>query len=189
MSTLTPSTIRLVVQHEKKGSRAARQTISRTADRTHIVESDGREWLFERNPVDPRRVSASLIQHAAQVIVLHSETDLRMTLGIRGWADVLTLGFDHEALRRYRPTPDVRVIDGIRFVRYVPSEKATSLNEVWWSDKEVLPSRFSVAQADGLTRVMIESMTDRVDSELLVPPVSRFPKYRVVDLADWLEKR
>jgi FtsP/CotA-like multicopper oxidase with cupredoxin domain len=79
-----------------------RQTVTRTKDRIHIA-TEGKEWLFERNPVDPRRVSAYLIHHHAQVVVLHEDSDLRHALGINGWADVLTLGVDPASSRRLTP--------------------------------------------------------------------------------------
>jgi hypothetical protein len=133
--TITPTTFDIVVRRGPATTdrRAARHTISRTADRIHVRGHDGREWLFERNPIDPRRVSATLVEHAAKVLVLYEETDLRMMLGIRGWADVLALGVDRQAFA-------------------------------------------------------IEPGKPGVDAALLRPALERFPKYRVVDLAEWLEK-
>jgi hypothetical protein len=133
--TISPATLDIIVRPRADAERRSqvRETISRTVDRIHLKGHDGREWLFERNPLDPRRVSATVIQHAAKTLVLYEETDLRIMLGIRGWADVLALGFDRQS-------------------------------------------------------VSIERTRPSVDLALLRPPVERFPGYRVVDLAEWLEK-
>ena len=58
---LTPLTLHVVIAQTAGGGRALteRQTVSRTTTQVHIAMS-GREWLFERNPVDPRRVSGML---------------------------------------------------------------------------------------------------------------------------------
>ncbi len=133
--SIAPTTFDIVVRPgpATKDRLAVRQTVSRTADRIHVMGRDGREWLFERNPIDPRRVSGTLVEHRAKVLVLYEETDLRMVLGIRGWADVLALGVDRQAFA-------------------------------------------------------IEHVKPGVDATLLRPALERFPKYRVVDLAEWLEK-
>ena len=133
---IAPLTIQAIVRrHTTSGaSETLRQTISRTADRIHLAADNGREWLFERNPRDPRRVSAALIEHASQAIVRYEESDLRMTLGIRGWADVLALGVESELLT-------------------------------------------------------VKRTRGGVDPSLLRAPDNRFPKYRVFDLAEWLERR
>jgi len=132
---IAPLTIQAIVRrHTTSGaSETLRQTISRTADRIHVAADNGREWLFERNPRDPRRVSAALVEHASQAIVRYEESDLRMTLGIRGWSDVLALGGESDLLK-------------------------------------------------------VERRRAGVDASRLLPPEHRFPKYRVYDLADWLER-
>jgi hypothetical protein len=98
---VTPSTVDIVIRRQSPSGRVEtlRQTISRTSERIHVAGPDGREWLFERNPIDPRRAGASLVDHASQAIVLFEESDLRMALGIRGWADVLALGVEAPASR------------------------------------------------------------------------------------------
>ncbi len=64
-----------------------RQRVSRTRDRIHLAMART-EWLFERNPVDPRRVSALLVHHASRSIAAHEESDLRNAVGVIGWAAV-----------------------------------------------------------------------------------------------------
>ena len=131
--SIAATTVELIVSRRVVTGRPSiiRHTVSRTADRIHIVGSDRREWLFERNPIDRRRVSATLVEHAAEAIILYAESDLRMTLGIRGWADVLAFGFDLESLNGYKRTADVRTLAGIQFARYVTDTKAAPIAEVW----------------------------------------------------------
>ena len=48
-----------------QGRRTTSQRVTRTVDRMHLLmEGTDKEWLFERNPVDRRRVSGYLIDHA-----------------------------------------------------------------------------------------------------------------------------
>jgi hypothetical protein len=166
-----------------------RQTITRTADRIHVAADDRREWLFERNAIDSRRVSAALVEHASRVIVLYEESDLRNRLGIRGWADVLSLGFDPRILKGLTATEEVRSHSGIRFLRYAAGGMNASTQEVWWSDEQALPSAFVTRDDAGVTRFSIERIRGGVDAPLLQHPAFRFRAYRVVDLADWLERR
>jgi hypothetical protein len=153
-----------------------------------VAHRNGREWLFERNPIDPRRVSATCVEHASQAIVLYDETDLRVVLGIRGWADVLSLGFDSDVLRRYQRTEEARTIGGIRFARYVIAGTREPVHDVWWSDEEALPSSFVIAANAVVTRFSVERARAGADAGLLRPAPARFLKYRVFALADWLEK-
>jgi hypothetical protein len=187
--SVTPSTIDVVVRRDYGAtrSRTLRQRIARTANRIHM-ENESREWLFERNPIDPRRVAGTLVDHRAQALVLYEETDLRMALGIRGWADVLALGFDCQALSEYKPSQQARTIGGVRFIRYVAAGKGKDRADVWWSDGQALPSDFVTQDTNGVSHYSVEGIRAGVDAALLTPPQTRFPKYRVYDLADWLEK-
>jgi len=186
---ITPLTIEVVVQRQRTSGapQTLRQTIVRTADRIHIMTKE-REWLFERNPRDPRRALASAVEHRSQTIVRYEETDLRMMLGIRGWADVLSLGFDVAWLAASTRTEDVRTQGGIRFARYTVSGPDARVTDLWWCEEQVLPGRFSVGDASGKTRFTVERVRSGADSLLLAPPEERFPKYRVAGLADWLEQ-
>lgn len=153
--SVKPATVEIAIRRgpASRTQQVVRQTVSRTSERIHLTANDGREWLFERNPIDPRRVSASLIEHASQAIVLYEETDLRMALGIRGWADVLALGFDTQVLGRYERKQDVRTIGGIRFARYA-SDATGGAADVWWSEDQALPStsRSSVTRGSAESR-------------------------------------
>ncbi len=183
------ATIRLAVQGEDPRGKPARQTITRTAERIHVAREDGREWLFERNPVDPRRVSAMAVEHASREVVLYAESDLRMMMGIRGWADVLALGFDQERLAHYTPTAITRTIDGVRFTQYaVPSGGQAADADIWWNGEQQLATGFAVADRAGTSRFLLEGISPGIDAERLQPPMTRFPKYKVINVADWLEQ-
>ena len=130
-----PSTVDIVIRRPSSSGRVEtlRQTISRTSERIHVAGPDRREWLFERNPVDPRRVGASLVDHASQAIVLYEESDLLMALGSRGWADVLALGSDIQAtgptrfaIDRIRPGADAGLLEPpvLRFPTYRVYDRA-----------------------------------------------------------------
>jgi hypothetical protein len=188
--SITPTTIEIAVRRgpTSRGSKALRQTVARTSERIHLTGEDRREWLFERNPVDPRRVSATMTEHPSKTIVLYGESDLRMSLGIRGWADVLALGFNSQLLAGYKRTQDVRTLGGIRFARHTNATKSAESREVWWSDEQVLASSFEIHDGTGVARFSVERARPGVDSALLRPPQERFPTYRTVDVGDWLEK-
>lgn len=189
-NSVTPATLDIVMHRDTtpRGTQTSHQTVSRTVERIHIAGTDRREWLFERNPIDPRRVSAALVEHASQAIIVYEESELRMMLGVRGWADVLSLGFDSQLLGAYERTQDVRTLGGMRFARYTSAGTRAPVDDVWWNDEQVLASRFSIADGTGVTRFAVERARGGVDATLLRPPVVRFPTYRVLDLADWLEK-
>ena len=157
---VTPLTLHVRVTTRASGRVSERrQTMTRTFDRVHVVNSDvasaasGVEWLFERNPVDPRRASATYVAHAAKTIVVYSDSDLQTMLGIPGWAHVLAMGLDPEVLAGVTPSSATRTID----------------------------------TPDG-TRLVIERASATVDLQLVQPAELRFPGYRVVNLADWLEE-
>ncbi len=188
---VTPLTLDATIRRQTASGRvhAFRQTITRTAERIHVVSSDGPEWLFERNPVDTRRVSGILIDHASRTIVFHSDTDLRNMFAIPGWAHALTLGFDLSLLSNLKPSVDARTIGGIRFTRCSLARHAGEPLDVWWNAQEMLPAEFTSSDETGRIQVSIDSIRIAADQNVLRPPASRFPEYRTVDLADWLEHR
>ncbi|ODS53488.1 MAG: hypothetical protein ABS36_12655 [Acidobacteria bacterium SCN 69-37] len=163
------------------------RTITRTFDRVHIAEK-GHEWLFERNIRDHRRVSGSLIHHDARAIIAYEESDLRIMLGIRGWADVVALGFEIDTLRNHTRAEETRMIDGTRFQRY-STRQGSWMRDVWWNDEQLLVGEFTTADATGTSRFSITRIRDGIDATVLQPADSRFPTYRAFTLADWLEHR
>jgi len=188
-----PLTLDLRVQVNSDGASTVRQqTFSRTADRIHLKVKDGAEWLFVQNPVDRRRVHAYLIDHEHKVLVRHDESELRNGQQIRGWLDVLTLGFDPEGLAGLKATDQTTAVAGITFTRHVAGPAGAGLpgiHEVWWNDRQLLPKRIVSSTGRQTRTVSVEQIRPGVDPALLSPPEGRFPSYRSVDLPDWLEER
>ena len=161
---VTPLTLHVRITTRASGRASERrQTVTRTAQRVHVASAaeghqargaaGGAEWLFERNPVDPRRASATYVAHATKTIVTYSDSDLQTMLGIPGWVHILTMGVDPAILAGVTPSSATRTID----------------------------------RPDG-TRLVIERASATVDLQLVQPAELRFPGYRVVNLADWLEE-
>lgn len=186
-----PLTLDVTVQRRPRQGPVStlRQTIARTADRAHI-RAGGQEWLFERNPLDPRRVSGSLVDHATRHIVTHEESDLRNRLGIRGWADVLMLGFDARVLPALKPQAVWRGLGQTRFQKLASGDVAAGTAEVWWNAELLLPAIFVVRDAAGSTTLTLRRVQPGVDRAVVyAQPSSRFANYKVVDLPEWLEGR
>jgi hypothetical protein len=186
---VTPLTLETVVRRQAgKRVETLSQTVTRTADRVHIAGGDGREWLFERNTRDSRRAFATSIDHANRALVLYDESDLRNMLGIRGWAQVLSLGLDHELLQGLEPGTASRTIGTVTVVRHATDRKDVELREVWWSESHFLPGAFTSTHGAASLQFSVERVRAGVDAALLRPAPERFPKYRLVDLAEWLER-
>ena len=165
-----------------------RQTIHRTADRIHVSGAGRREWLFERNVRDARRVAGSLVDHDSRTIVVYEESDLRNAVGIDGWANVLTLGLNPDWFGSLVPTVETRIVKGIRAVRHTPLDRRGNPSEVWWAADEALPVAFTIADGAAITRLSVERVAAGADASLLRTPASRFPHYAIVQFADWLER-
>jgi hypothetical protein len=163
--------------------------VTRTADRVHVAAGPDREWLYVRNPVDPRRVSATLVDHKSQTLVVYDESDLRNTLGIRGWADVLTLGFDMAVLSELPETSESRSTGTLTFSRYATRSPVNGVREVWWNQSALLPLEVAKGEreAERTVVISIDRVSRDVAAQLLEPPAQRFPDYRRVDYPDWLE--
>jgi len=171
--------------------RVTTQLVTRSASRVRLVLDGGRrEWLFERNPVDARRVSGWLIDHYSREILVHQETDLRSEQQVRGWADVLMMRFDPVQLRTLRPTGEAKQVDGLVFNRHVASDRtARGVVDVWWSEAGLLPLLMTVRGSLGTTTSTIEAMDRRVDLACLADPRTRFPGYEVIDVVDARDRR
>ena len=190
LTDVTPLTLDVTIEVQEATGHGSifRRRVSRANDRVHVAEGDGREWLFERNSRDSRRVSGLFVDHGRHVIVVYDESDLRNTQGIRGWTDVLTLGFDPELLKRLQAGTTVRRIDGQPFVRYTALHDDVPVQEVWWSAAQALPTDVLTTGGGGSVRLRIEHARRGVDSTILQAPPTRFPTYRVIDFADYLER-
>lgn len=172
-----------------RGARVERRTIARGRDRVWIDLGPGRpSWLFTRNPVDPRRVSAARIEHGRRSIVEYAESDLRAAGLGRSWDDVVTLGVPPEALARLRPTGRTRRAHGLALVEYRrPVGQTGSIRELWWSPAAAIPARVVL---DGPAPVTVEltRVEQGVAAELVADPRARFPDHAVVDVADGDER-
>lgn len=170
--------------------RESDRILTRSRNRVHLRFSGGRqEWLFLQNPVDPRRLSGLLINHAENVIVTYYESDLRMQGVARGWLDVLTLGLDARIIGELSPAAETTEFAGARFGKLVAKKpREDGLVEVWWSEELLLPMR--VVRQTGQTTQTYEltRLTRGADPVVLEDPLRRFPGYTTVDFADWHEE-
>lgn len=148
-TALAPDTWRVTARSIASGRQEADvvQIVSRSVDRVHVALANGDEWLFERNPIDHRRVSGFAILHGTRVVVAYADSDLRNLLGLSGWAQVITFGCRTAAL--------------------APA---------------------SCASRDGRSQLSLTRVRQGADARLLSPAAERFPTYREVDVADWLEE-
>jgi hypothetical protein len=188
-ATAVPAlTFRLVTDRtdEHGTRRVSEQTITRTANRIHLAPNGSpREWVFERNPVDSRRMSGYRIDHQARQIVIHQESDLRNREQLRGWADVWFMRFDPRQLASMRRTEQTQVIGAFRFVRHTSTgESAGEAAEVAWSDQLLLPGMLVYRQSGATTTSRVDSLQVLADTPELGDPRHRYPEYTVVDLAD-----
>jgi hypothetical protein len=190
---LMPASFEWVVAWEGRNGASGRsaQTVVRTSERILLVAGGGAsEWLFERNPVDPRRVSGYLVDHAKHQVLLHHDSDLRARLRLRGWADVLSLGFDASALQGLRATGERRVYEGVAFEQFVaPQPTAQGVVEVWWSESLLMPLLLTVREGGRLQTSMLEGLETRVEPSRLADPRLCFPSYAAMDVSDQHDRR
>lgn len=172
----------------KGAARGARRTITRTPTRAHVKAAGSEvEWLFTRNPVDQRRVSAVRIDHHHHIIIDYSESELRTAELARGWADVVYLGVEVAALRRMSLTGRTETLDGFHFAEYSPNPGSISdSGSIWWSRTAGAPLRRSAGGTD--SQLVLARIRTTVDASLLQDPRHRFPSYAVMDVADFREK-
>lgn len=186
---LAPVTATVTVQTTRgRDLRTVRQIVTRTADRVHVSLSDGREWLFIQNTVDPRRATGFLVRHDAETIVVHEDSDLRHWQGIHGWADVVMFGLTRDLIATTEPLPPSRRRAAIVFTRHMPREADGVLTDLWWNAARALPERYTIRTAAGTVRFTLDRLQLTADRGRLAAPAERFPGYRIVDLAEWLER-
>ncbi len=185
---LVSATLQLQTTRGASGA-AVVQTVTRTADRVHVETGAGRELLYMRNPTDVRRVSAMLTDHTARTTVVYDESDLRRVLGIRGWLDVLTLGFDPGRFAELRPVSGTRRAFDLPFEHLEGPGSADGVLEAWWHQGELLPLEVvrRRPESDAPVVVTVVQRSLAVDRQRLALPTTRFPDYRQLDFADWLE--
>jgi hypothetical protein len=165
-----------------------REDVARSADRIHIrLEREGVEWLFVRNPIDDRRVAATLVDHRQRAIIEYPESELRMSGIARGWADVACLGIGVEALEGLVPTGRREQRFGFDFVELnARAGSSVPVAEVWWSDDAALPLR--VSRGTPALHVDVRALRRGVDHERFAGPRGRFSAYALMDVADYREK-
>jgi hypothetical protein len=189
MRTLAPLTMTVTVERRRAGDRhTERQTVVRTRDRVHLLSSTGREWLFVQNPVDPRRATGFLIHHQARTVIVYEESALLRWLGIRGWVDVVTFGIDPALVSELTASGASRTAGGIRFAKFARTGPEQDRATVWWSRDHALPQDAHLATAASSIRLTVAGIRPGADPALIAPPASRFPSYRMMDLADWMER-
>jgi hypothetical protein len=86
-------------------------------------------------------------------------------------------------------TRDWQWIGGVRFTRHVAAADAPHPPHLWWSEDQLLARRMVATDPAGRTRTTVLDVRAGIDRTLIEPPASRFPAYRVVSVADWLEHR
>jgi hypothetical protein len=174
-----------------QGRRTTSQWITRTVDRLHLrMLGTDKEWLFERNPIDRRRVSGYLIEHGARQILMHQESDLRHEQQLRGWADAFMMRFDPAVLARLRRTDQRDGAFGATFTRYVAEDmSADGVLEVWWSDALLLPLRQHVRQRGVLITSVLTQLETPTALSMLADPRGRLTDYEALEVADSRERR
>ena len=188
---VSPITVELEVVRKPADGEAQRahHVVTRTVDRIHVAVEGGPEWLFERNAIDPRRVSGVRVDHEEKVAIFYSDTDLRNMRGIPGWAHVLTLGLDEQRLAGPVASHDARTISGLRFTRMQVRDNEGQGSDVWWNQEHLLAAVSSASGSGGWVQTTIRRVTAIIDRRLLESTAVRFPQFRQVDLAEWLEHR
>jgi hypothetical protein len=169
-----------------RGRHRTSQRVTRAADRINLVmEGTRKEWLFEQNPVDRRRVSGYLVDHEARQILAYQESDLRNEQQLRGWADALMMRFDPSVLLRLKRTDQREMAFGVTFTRYLAREPSRDgVQDVWWSDAMLLPLRLKTAHAGVVVTSTIDSVDRAVALAVLADPRVRFPTYESLDVID-----
>lgn len=168
------------------GRETTTQEVTRTRDRVRIgFEGGHQEWLFVQNAAYPDRASGYLIDHRAHQIRLHEESTLQSALGIRGWADVLTMRFEPRILSTLRNTGQYRLVDDVTFARFIAQEPNTDgVVEVWWSDEILLPLSFTTRESGTEVTSVVAGISRHTEESLLAEPAFRFPQYENRDAAD-----
>jgi hypothetical protein len=184
-------TVDLEIRHVGLGRKAVqRKTVTRTAERVHVsLGPNAAEWLFVRNPADLRRMSGTMLDHARKKIVEYDESELRNGGLGRGWADVVSLGVEPEALRDLLPTGKRQVLNDIAFEqRDRPKDVQARVKELWWSDEAALPLRVVIDDGPAATEVVTRSVERQIDESRIRDMRDRYPGYTVIDIADYREE-
>lgn len=191
MDGLRPLFATIAVTQDPDGeSRERLRLLTRSDDRVHVkFVGQGQEWLFIRNPVDGRRLTGKLVDHAKRVVLTYQETDMLVNGVARGWVDAMTGGIPIDALDGLVPTNETIERHGMTFRRYVPATaEEADLTELWWCEQYFLPLLAIRSTPAGEWRQEIRALTATPDADVLVDPEERFPDYLAMDVVDWREE-
>ena len=163
------------------GKKVGSKTIRRFGDHVLIfMGEDHDEWSFVRNPVDPRRVSATRIDRKHRRLVQYSDSELRMGGLARGWADAAGMGVKPEWVEPGRASGRTSEWSGVEFREYVSEDGQIT---VWWSPELAVP--LSIEDRGAQTRVDLRKLVHCVaNSDEMSNPTNRFATYAIVDVAD-----
>ncbi len=190
--SLPPVKVNLTIRVKNgKQDKAMDRTIIRTNDQVYMnYENQGQEWLFKRNPVDPRRLSGLLVDHRKEHVLKYHDSEL-LNFGIASsWQDVLLLGVEPKSLEQLASTGQIETFGGIDFLHYESNTKVASQPaiEIWWSEAKALPLRIIHKTQKQEWSQEITAISWSEDSALLVDPQKRFPEYQSMDYVDWQEE-
>jgi hypothetical protein len=164
--------------------------ITRAADRMHVRFSleNHQEWLFIRNPMDPRRAKAQVIDHKLKTILEYEESDLLDAGMSADWLQIATLGNSPNALPELFPSDRIQSYRDIPCREYSTPPESAPLRQVCWNEELFLPLRAVIRQGEATLVRQITDLQKPEQPELLHDPSERFPEYAVMDLADWREE-
>lgn len=186
-----PVILELVVKTEtERGIVESRREVHR--DREHLeirFPDSGQVWHFLRNPRDPRRTWARLVDPSKRMILEYQEVDL-IDAGIaRGWRDVFTLGVSPDSFRPLRPGGRKEERGGLTFTQWVPVDPSTTeVRELWWNEEHLLPLRIVRQTGHGTWTQEIRELRQVAGPLLLVDPVRSHADYELMDMVDWREE-
>lgn len=167
------------------------RTIMRTSDKVYMSYlGQGQEWLFEKNPMDTRRVSGQLIDHRQAHVLLYHESELHNFGIVSNWTDVVTLGVKLDVLESMTSTGNTETFEGIQFLHYRSEARETGdpATEIWWSEAKALPLRIIRREGGTTWTQELSSLDWSTEENLLTEPAKRFPEYPVMDYVDWQEE-
>ena len=168
------------------GAAVTRQVVSRTVDRVHVRTGPpgSPEWLFVRNPVDPRRAAGYLVDHRERAVLVYDDTALAREEIASGWRDVLALGASADLIDGLRPTGGSEGIAGAAFAHYAGGSGDVRV-EAWWNDDLFVLGRLTRTIGGVVETFELTEMTPGVDPTLFADPGARHPDYRTEDVDDW----
>ena len=103
-----------IVNHSGNRTYYSSLVFNRSDKRVQVEYKDRKqEWLFRRNPVDNRRLSAFLIDHNERTILDYPQSDLLDAKVVNGWAEVMALGLPLDLFKKMHATGKSRVLNGI----------------------------------------------------------------------------